>query len=601
MAIGLPQLPSIPTLTDFTSARDMLFEMFTKISQRAVQDDFTVTGEGPVVLSGVDATGTAVSRVPGPVTLKSPITIGVDVQLADVGLPAVGDVVDTLTADDWFRHMWSTGMTESGAITHDGAAGTVSVAANDFVTREGTLEDSPLKVYRDPGVTGLAVAANDVSYVYRDYNGGTPTWAYGTTLADFNGIDKVVNCAVARNGTRMNYISAENMNVDFQRKARRKFVEFSGYVYNGFWQSILGLSRISGSGLHPIVSAGKYFWFGNPHTHGIFDTTVAGAADANNFIYFYNRTPPWTQITGQKSINVTQYDNAGTLTALGANRWRTDWVYVVLDDGGAPYLAIVMGNAQYVTKTAALADPQPVVPHQLEGIAVLVGQITIQKNDVSLDNISQAGITAFTPASSTTASDVTIVDDTTTNASMYPVWVTAAGNVPEYISTTKIAFNPSYGGLFFPPLAPAAGTLTVSYIGSVRTVSSVFVWTNAMIAALGATGTGDILVCTLPEWSVVKNVYMYVTTADVSANAFTISVGRTGASYIDYIVASNAKSGATLYGDASAERGTNLTGYDLPNPGTTTPIYMHCVKTTSNLSTVSGCTGFIVIETCVVA
>jgi hypothetical protein len=41
-------------------------------------------------------------------------------------------------------------------------------------------------------------------------------------------------------------------------------------------------------------------------------------------------------------------------------------------------------------------------------------------------------------------STVTIVDDTTTNATMYPVWVTAAtGNLPAKVSSTKITFNPS--------------------------------------------------------------------------------------------------------------------------------------------------------------
>jgi len=42
----------------------------------------------------------------------------------------------------------------------------------------------------------------------------------------------------------------------------------------------------------------------------------------------------------------------------------------------------------------------------------------------------------------------TIVDDTTTNATMYPVWVTAAsGGLPLKVSSTKISFNPFTGFL----------------------------------------------------------------------------------------------------------------------------------------------------------
>ena len=44
------------------------------------------------------------------------------------------------------------------------------------------------------------------------------------------------------------------------------------------------------------------------------------------------------------------------------------------------------------------------------------------------------------------ATNSTIADDTTTNATMYPVWVTAnTGNLPLKVTSTKITFNPSTG------------------------------------------------------------------------------------------------------------------------------------------------------------
>src|SRR6185369_2342466 len=114
----------------------------------------------------------------------------------------------------------------------------------------------------------------------------------------------------------------------------------------------------------------------------------------------------------------------------------------------------------------------------------------------------------------------------------------------------------------------------------VRSVVSKFSWTNAMITALGASTTGDITVCTLPANVVVKNMYVVIDTPDSSANALSIAVGRVSASFIDYIVASDAKAAAnTVYGDASAERGTNLTGFDLPSPTGTTAVNCHFVST----------------------
>jgi hypothetical protein len=48
----------------------------------------------------------------------------------------------------------------------------------------------------------------------------------------------------------------------------------------------------------------------------------------------------------------------------------------------------------------------------------------------------------------TNATNTGTTDDTTTNAVMYPVWKTAiTGNLPLYVSSTKLKFNPSTGAL----------------------------------------------------------------------------------------------------------------------------------------------------------
>lgn len=51
---------------------------------------------------------------------------------------------------------------------------------------------------------------------------------------------------------------------------------------------------------------------------------------------------------------------------------------------------------------------------------------------------------AATADSATAVTNVGVTDDTTTNATMYPTWVTAAtGNLPVKVSSTKLTFNPS--------------------------------------------------------------------------------------------------------------------------------------------------------------
>lgn len=121
-------------------------------------------------------------------------------------------------------------------------------------------------------------------------------------------------------------------------------------------------------------------------------------------------------------------------------------------------------------------------------------------------------------------------------------------------------------------------------------------WSNAQIVALGAVTAGDITAFTLPAKHVVENAYVIITGQGAGTTTLTVSCGRTSASYIDYIVASDAKAAAnTVYGDASAERGTNLTGYDLPSYTGTTSIVCNFVSTGANLDQVTGSTGRVVL------
>jgi hypothetical protein len=75
---------------------------------------------------------------------------------------------------------------------------------------------------------------------------------------------------------------------------------------------------------------------------------------------------------------------------------------------------------------------------------------------------------------------VTIADDTTTNATMYPVWVTAStGNLPAKVSSTKLSFNPS------------TATLTcTNFAGNSSTVTN-GVYTTSQVTALTTTSTND--------------------------------------------------------------------------------------------------------------
>jgi hypothetical protein len=76
----------------------------------------------------------------------------------------------------------------------------------------------------------------------------------------------------------------------------------------------------------------------------------------------------------------------------------------------------------------------------------------LQSNGASAPSwVDPASLTVSAATTATTATNATntaITDDTTTNATMYPTWVTTTtGNLPQKTSSTKLAFNPSAGAL----------------------------------------------------------------------------------------------------------------------------------------------------------
>jgi hypothetical protein len=294
---------------------------------------------------------------------------------------------------DFFRHAWSSGITDGCLITDNGD-GTVNISSGEVLIRDIAEDDADLKSLVISSTTNLALIDNEVNYLYINYNGGALVWNVGTSISDFDGLTKVIGYAVGRNGLTLNVVDLRKINVDFGRKGRRQKVEADGYIYSGWHRSTLARSTLGSSGLNVTVGAGKYYYFDNPFSQSAFDTSIAGTALPNVFRYFYNRTGNWTQIAQQKTINNTQYDNAGTLVTLGNNKFRTDWVFMVMC-GVAPYLAVIMGDDEYGSLSAAQAAPHPnTLPPQFEGIGVLIGQIVVEKSLTTL-NVQQAGSATF--------------------------------------------------------------------------------------------------------------------------------------------------------------------------------------------------------------
>ncbi len=144
-----------------------------------------------------------------------------------------------------------------------------------------------------------------------------------------------------------------------------------------------------------------------------------------------------------------------------------------------------------------------------------------------------------------------------------------------------------------------AGTLTRTVSGALQRSYHKFTWTNANITALSGT-VNNIKVCTLPAKTRVERALIIITGQEGTLTGLTVSLGRVGTAYIDYVVASSAKAAAnTVYGDGAAEVGTGLSAIlgDLPSITGTTDVYVQFLSAVENLSNATGSTGEIHLET----
>lgn len=297
-------------------------------------------------------------------------------------LPTVSNPEELVNYEDAWRIFNSTSVVY-GCDATDNGNGTINISEGEVVIRTQDTDAAPLVVYKVGASSVITPTDNAVSYISMFYNNGSPTWQVGNTIFDYNGTDLVQAYTISRRGNSLWIIDSRRQAVDGNRKSRRRDLEWSGTVDDGFWHA-RGGANIASSGLNLTLTAGRFYYGLSLVTNPAFNTSVAGLANSNVFDYYYNRTA-YTYTANQKTISNTQYDNAGTLTALSPGRYRTDWVYLLLD-GGTPRLIVVFGATQHNTLALAQAELTPTVkPAFMQGSSILVGRVIALEGSTTLN------------------------------------------------------------------------------------------------------------------------------------------------------------------------------------------------------------------------
>src|SRR6185369_7516556 len=176
-------------------------------------------------------------------------------------------------------------------------------------------------------------------------------------------------------------------------------------------------------------------------------------------------------ITGATGVSTTTVTASSAIAANGGITFDQS-----TDTVGAFTMAgtLAMG-ANNITSTGSLGAT---------GARLTAGFFT----DLTVTNAIAGSVTGSSGSTTGNAGSATLTnltDDTTTNATMFPTWVTtASGNQAQKVSSTKLTFNPSTGLLTSTGFSgPLTGNVTGNVSGSAATV------TGAAQTAITSVGT----------------------------------------------------------------------------------------------------------------
>jgi hypothetical protein len=187
---------------------------------------------------------------------------------------------------------------------------------------------------------------------------------------------------------------------------------------------------------------------------------ASGAGDANKVLQSNGTSPPswvtptaYATVTDDTTTNGTRYPlfanvttgnltteyvsstklqfnpSTGTLTATGFAGAGTGLTGLPAGELTGTIPSTVLGNSSLHIGTTTIALNRSSASQSLTGVS-----------------IDGSAASAGSATNATNAANIAITDDTSTNADEYLVWVTnSTGNLPAYVSSTKLKFNPSTG------------------------------------------------------------------------------------------------------------------------------------------------------------
>lgn len=289
------------------------------------------------------------------------------------------------TVQDLQNIFHSAGWVSGGGITDD-ADGTITVALGTGLIRATNGQTAEILYFdwAEEAGANVNLADLDTSYVYLEYNAGSPR-AIATTTVRTDKNTNVLLATIYRDGTSLHINTADKFTVgDHAALMIQRLLDTMAYGHKtGAILSEVGTREID-------ITAGA-FWRGlTEFTTSAVNTTGGGGG---TFSYYYKPAGAWTKVTAQTQIDNTQYNNFGTgLATLSNNKYGVHWEYVEADDDD---ISVLYGVGDYTLAEAQAATAPSSVPEHLNVEGIIIGKIIIKKSDSVFTQIESAFETTF--------------------------------------------------------------------------------------------------------------------------------------------------------------------------------------------------------------
>ena len=375
----------------------------TSTSTVTLSGNQTITGnkifEGNVTFSsnvsftdGFSSTGTVI--ISGSATIPN---ISYDNSTSGLSATAVKTAIDEID----INRTYLTAGTVSVPSYTDNLDGTVDIGQSTVRFYDNTSFTGKLKEYTVSSAT--ITATNDLTkltYIYADYNGGSPITTNSNNVNDLNGATTIPLFTLARHNNTICRLDWNSIGNGYSSKAFQKDTEINRFsIVEGLSLGETGTRNIT-------VTEGKV-WYG---TKKVSLTAVDTSATGNiTALVYHTTTGGWTCSTASSSYNNTQYDTNTGLTTLTANRYAVNWVYRDVDTT-KKRVCVLLGSGDY-TLADAESSTAPSPPASVVGLCKLLGRIIVQKNATAATTIQQITTTTFTGSQVTNHNDLNNIEN----------------------------------------------------------------------------------------------------------------------------------------------------------------------------------------------